>query len=264
MNNLQINTDRGWKEVIIDGNCDFYKFERAVKFLQKDLGIHFNQKLQDLESAYWDFKFKKSALTLHYNIYLGLSLFPTKLDAASPMENQCVLDLGRILSFHFMEIDYDEKILWVGKPEFKPYIIGSFLKEGAALLLFAIFVGFTFILSLLNKSEYGWNLILTFASIIIIISIYKILSKIIGYRKTKYVISDQMVLIKKGLLNNIMTIGKDEIKFVDIKSTKIERKYNVGTIMLYTEEIVKSEDVENRKYYSLDSVKNPEDIIKLF
>lgn len=163
-----------------------------------------------------------------------------------------------------MDINYDLKILWTGKPEFKPYIIGSLLKEGATLRFFAVFVGFTFILSLWNKSEYGLNLILTSAYLIIIISTYKILSKIIEYRKTKYIITDQMVIIKNGLLNSKTTIGKDEIKFVDIKLSKIERKYNVGTVILYTGEIVNSDGGEYKKFYALDSVKNPEDIIRLF
>lgn len=97
MSNHQINKEKDWAEFIIDDNCDFDRFYYAAEVLQKHFKVSFLNKLDDFDTLYWDFEVDNNAMTLHYNIYLGLSLFPTRLREADEVENLAVYQLGQVL-----------------------------------------------------------------------------------------------------------------------------------------------------------------------
>ncbi len=94
---ITINKEKGWIEAIIDGNCDFSKFYEAANILEKDLKVSFTSKLNDFDTLYWDFIYKESQLTLHYNIYLGLSVFPKEFKSASISDNAYAGEIGQWL-----------------------------------------------------------------------------------------------------------------------------------------------------------------------
>ena len=94
---INIKTDKGWTEVVIDDNCGYEKFYQAAELLKKDLQIEFFLKLNDFDSLYWDFKYKGSELTLHYNIYMGISVFPKVFALASDDDNEKVIEIGEFL-----------------------------------------------------------------------------------------------------------------------------------------------------------------------
>ena len=94
---INIITDKGWTEAVIDDNCDYEKFYQATELLKKDLQIEFFLKLNDFDSFYWDFKYKGSELTLHYNIYMGISVLPKAFTLASEDDNEKVIEIGKFL-----------------------------------------------------------------------------------------------------------------------------------------------------------------------
>ena len=97
MKHLQLNFDKGWTEVILNEDCGFDKFYLAAGILEKELNIVFINKLDDFDCLYWDFEIDNRLLTLHYHVYFGLSLFPTKFKEASEADNSKVLEIGQIL-----------------------------------------------------------------------------------------------------------------------------------------------------------------------
>jgi hypothetical protein len=44
--------------------------------------------MDDFDSLMWDFNYKGLALTLHYNIYTGISVYPRKFRNAVKKENK--------------------------------------------------------------------------------------------------------------------------------------------------------------------------------
>lgn len=92
-----INKENGWVEAIIDGNCDYSKFYNSADILEKQFEIHFTSKLNDFDTFYWDFKYKESNLCLYYNIYLGVSIFPTSFNKASIADNENVAEIAKLL-----------------------------------------------------------------------------------------------------------------------------------------------------------------------
>ena len=97
MNKLKIEKEKGWNEAIIDGNCDFDKFYYVAEILEKDFNIKFTDKLNDFDTIYWDFSYNGNLLTLHYNIYLGVSIYPGKLKQATALENDAVVGLAQVI-----------------------------------------------------------------------------------------------------------------------------------------------------------------------
>lgn len=91
-----IITKEGWVEVVINRNAGYKNFEHAAKTLKKFFHVEFS-KLDSLDASYWDFVYKGCELTLHYNIYLGISLFPKALKLSSQKDNECVKELGELL-----------------------------------------------------------------------------------------------------------------------------------------------------------------------
>lgn len=93
---LTLRTSLGCTEVIIadDGNLSlFYHVAGVIN----DLRIKFVNKEDEFDSINWDFKYKGHNLTLHYNIYNGISMFPTKTSSADVKDNKAVVELANML-----------------------------------------------------------------------------------------------------------------------------------------------------------------------
>jgi len=94
---IKIETDKGWTEAVIDENCNYDKFYLAVVVLEKDFQVEFSNKLEDLDSLYWEFTYEGSKLMLHYNIYFGVSIFPKAFKLATSADNEMVTEIANLL-----------------------------------------------------------------------------------------------------------------------------------------------------------------------
>jgi hypothetical protein len=94
---LTLRTTLGCTEAIIadDGNLNL--FYRVAGIINEDLRIKFVRKEDEFDSINWDFKFKGHQLTLCYNIYTGISVFPTKTRDAALKDNKAVEDFAILL-----------------------------------------------------------------------------------------------------------------------------------------------------------------------
>ena len=95
---MKIDNSKGWTEAIINENCSIDEFRKIAGILQSSFGILFTNKINDTDSFYWDFVHKDQELTLHFNVFIGVSLFPKSLTNATNAENQSVLDLYQHLT----------------------------------------------------------------------------------------------------------------------------------------------------------------------
>ncbi len=91
---FQIDTSKGWTEAIIDNDCEFCKFEKVASILKTKLNVVFNDSLNDFDTYYWDFVYNDSNLCLHYNIYLGVSIFPKLFKDATTVDNENVVKVA--------------------------------------------------------------------------------------------------------------------------------------------------------------------------
>ena len=91
-----LTTKYGGTEVVIDDNCGISKFYLIAETLAEDLNVIFLNQVDDAETLDWDFKYKSHLLTLHYNIFNGVSILPNSTKS-KPIENKAVLEVAGYL-----------------------------------------------------------------------------------------------------------------------------------------------------------------------
>ncbi|MBS1920264.1 MAG: DUF3630 family protein [Bacteroidetes bacterium] len=94
---LNLRTSMGCTEAVIDDDGGLKRFYQVADVLSEDLHINFNNKEDDFDTINWEFRFKGHNLTLHYNIYNGISIFPTKTRDALNKDNKAVIELANAL-----------------------------------------------------------------------------------------------------------------------------------------------------------------------
>jgi hypothetical protein len=93
----QLKTKSGGTEAVIDDNCGISKFYAIAHTLAEQLQVIFLNQVDDSETLDWDFKYKGQFLTLHYNIFEGVSIFPQQIKSAKT-ESNAVMEVA-----HFLE-----------------------------------------------------------------------------------------------------------------------------------------------------------------
>jgi hypothetical protein len=83
----------GYNEAILDESPSFDKFFRWADLITDKLGVSFTRKLDDFEALYWDFLYKGTSLTLSYNIFNGITVFPSLEEKSDYFENAAIAEL---------------------------------------------------------------------------------------------------------------------------------------------------------------------------
>lgn len=91
-----LTTNTGNTEAVIDDNCGISKFYAIAQTLASELQIKFMNQVDDAETLDWDFHYQNQLLTLHYNIYNGVSVFPLHIKSRLKEDN-AVLAIAQFL-----------------------------------------------------------------------------------------------------------------------------------------------------------------------
>jgi hypothetical protein len=94
---LTLRTSLGCTEAIIADDGGLKRFYQVANILTDTFRVHFTNKEDDFDAIDWEFRFKGHQLTLHYSIYNGISLFPTKTRDALNKDNKAVVDLANLI-----------------------------------------------------------------------------------------------------------------------------------------------------------------------
>jgi hypothetical protein len=94
---LTLRTNFGCTEAVISDDGGLKRFYQVADILSEHLKIKFSNKEDDFDTIDWEFRFKGHSLTLHYNIYNGITIFPTKTRDALNKDNRAVVELASVL-----------------------------------------------------------------------------------------------------------------------------------------------------------------------
>jgi hypothetical protein len=92
-----LRTTTGATEAVIDDNCGISKFYAIANTLAEQLQVVFLNQVDDSDTLDWDFKYKNQFLTLHYNIFNGVSIFPQQINSKKK-DSKAVMEVA-----HFLE-----------------------------------------------------------------------------------------------------------------------------------------------------------------
>ncbi len=91
-----LKTIYGGTEAVIDDNCGISKFYSIAGTLADELNVKFINQIDDADTLDWDFKYKRSFLTLHYNIFNGVSILPQRINGVKKV-NKAVEEVASFL-----------------------------------------------------------------------------------------------------------------------------------------------------------------------
>lgn len=91
-----LTTEYGGTEAVIDDNCGISKFYSIADVLTDQLNVTFLTQVNDGETSDWDFKYKNYFLTLHYNIFNGVSILPHTINGLQN-DNEAVVEVAQLL-----------------------------------------------------------------------------------------------------------------------------------------------------------------------
>lgn len=94
---LTLRTTLGCTEAIISDDGGLKRFYQVAGILSDSFRINFTNKEDDFDAIDWEFKFKGHQMTLHYSIYTGISLFPTRAHEAVLKDNKAVEELAILI-----------------------------------------------------------------------------------------------------------------------------------------------------------------------
>ncbi len=61
-------------EVVIDDNCGVGKFYKVANLLKSDLKVAFQETKEGKEHLAWTFQYKSQRISLHFDVYGGISI----------------------------------------------------------------------------------------------------------------------------------------------------------------------------------------------
>ena len=91
-----LKTNYGGTEAVIDDNCGISKFYMIANTLTDELHVSFLNQVDDADTLDWDFEYKNHYLTLHYNIFNGVSILPQSYKGKGK-ENKAVIEISNFL-----------------------------------------------------------------------------------------------------------------------------------------------------------------------
>jgi hypothetical protein len=92
----ELKTNFGGTEAVIDDNCGISKFYAIANTLTEQLHVNFLNQIDDADTLDWDFKYKDNFLTLHYNVFNGVSIFPNRIKSKKK-DHHAVMEVAKFL-----------------------------------------------------------------------------------------------------------------------------------------------------------------------
>jgi hypothetical protein len=161
--------------------------------------------------------------------------------------------------------DYDETILWNGKPAYIPFIA-----QGIPFLIFGLLWGafdFFFILNIFNGgfSEMS-GFIIPFMLLHLFPfygSILNMLRLVLVYRNVSYAITTKRVMLRSGFFGiDFKAVDFDKIQNLEVNVGPLEKIFNVGSIRIFSGETVSSKNGTRSMHDTFKAIENPYSVFK--
>lgn len=163
-------------------------------------------------------------------------------------------------------LDSDERAYWTGRPLLVP-----FLASGIPFLIFGLIWGaidlFGFILPM---QQFGGGIptgfILPFFALHLFPfygSILNLLRLLLIHRNTIYAYTNKRLVIRSGFLGiDFKTIDYDRIVNLEVNVNPLEKLFQVGSILVFTGEMVSTRHGQRPTSSRFSAIKNPYDVFK--
>ncbi|MFY0672348.1 MAG: hypothetical protein JXQ87_03035 [Bacteroidia bacterium] len=94
-----------YSEILISNEPDSDLFQSLSDRLRSEFNAELIDRVEDLDSKYFDFKIKDKVLTLHLQNYIGITLFPKELNDSTDKANLLAETVGFKLKYSTSDFD---------------------------------------------------------------------------------------------------------------------------------------------------------------
>ena len=101
---------KSYSEILISNEPDSELFKSISDRLRTEFKAELIDKVEDLDSKYFDFKIKDNVLTLHFQNFIGITLFPKELNNSTEKTNLLAETIGFKLKYSTSDFDTWVKI----------------------------------------------------------------------------------------------------------------------------------------------------------
>ncbi len=108
---------RTYSEILISNESDSDLFKSLSDRLKTEFKGVLIDRVEDLDTKYFDFKIKDNVLTLHLQNYIGITLFPTQLNESTDKANLLAESVGFRLKYSTSDFDTWVKIKYQAEAE---------------------------------------------------------------------------------------------------------------------------------------------------
>ena len=102
-------TTPSYSEILITEQPDSSLFQRLADRIVSEFKAKIIEKINDFDSAYWDFEVNSEIITLHQQTFIGISVFPKDLDKASIAANQLAEKIA--FKLKYSDRNYDNWVI---------------------------------------------------------------------------------------------------------------------------------------------------------
>jgi hypothetical protein len=161
--------------------------------------------------------------------------------------------------------DYDETILWTGKPSYIP-----FLAQGIPFLLIGLVWGAfdsIFVMGILSGGFGGMSAFLIPFMVLHLFpfwgSILNMFRLALVYKNVSYAITTKRVMLRSGFFGiDFKAVDFDMVQNMEVNVGPLEKLFNVGSIRIFSGEAMSTKNGMRSMYDTFKAIENPYGVFK--
>jgi hypothetical protein len=101
-------TVKGWTEIIIDSDCEVYKFYKIADVVETKLRIDFNERIKRADQLFWQFTIEETDFVLFYIPAEGAGLYASSQIVATETELSLLRLVAKSLYVQLVDFDWTD------------------------------------------------------------------------------------------------------------------------------------------------------------
>lgn len=158
----------------------------------------------------------------------------------------------------------NETILWIGRPQFIPYLFSGFWGSFFNIIFAVLWIMMSNTLaSSVERNGLNWSYLPYVGYLPLIQVAYKIVHKLLSFSKTCYVYSTDGIMMRTGMFGtHFLAISYDKLADIQVEASILERLFNTGTIRFHSGKINDDEGHLTKLYDDWSALENPYEVFK--
>lgn len=159
-------------------------------------------------------------------------------------------------------LDKEEKIIWIGKPKFIPFLTSGLPFLGLGIIWFCIdYFGF---IRNMDSLSIDIGVVIPFFLLHLFPfwgSVLNMFRLVLVYNNTYYTYTNRRIMMRSGFWGtDFKAIDYDKISDIEVNVNPIEQMFNVGTVEAYSG---RDNSKGGREYDKFIAIENPYEVFKM-